>query len=69
VVSNAWNREVRTVSCAARIVAKFKNARYDFKKWSKSTSNLNRLITNCNVVILVMINWKNKDLCFFRKRI
>jgi hypothetical protein len=54
VVSNVWNREVRTVSCAARIVAKFKNVRYDLKKWSKSTSNLNRLTTNCNEVILVI---------------
>jgi hypothetical protein len=54
VVSNAWNKEIRTVSSAARIVAKFKNVRYALKKWSKSTSNLNRLITNCNEVILVI---------------
>jgi uncharacterized UPF0160 family protein len=54
VVSGAWNKEVRTFSSAARIVTKFKNVRYDLRKWSRSTSNLNRLIMNCNEVILVL---------------
>jgi hypothetical protein len=54
VVSNAWNKGIRIVSSAARIVAKFKNVRYTLKNWSKSTSSLNRLITNCNEIILVV---------------
>jgi hypothetical protein len=54
VVSNAWNKGIRIVSSAARIVSKFKSVRYTLKNWSKSTSSLNRLITNYNEVILVV---------------
>jgi hypothetical protein len=32
VVSNAWNKHVVAASSAARMVAKFKNLRYDLKK-------------------------------------
>ena len=68
VVSNAWNIEIRTVSSAARIVAKFKNVRYALKKWSKSTSNLNRLITNYNKVILVIDKLEEQRYLFLQKK-
>jgi hypothetical protein len=68
VVSNVWNREVRTVSCAARIVTKFKNVRYDLKKWSKSTSNLNRLTTNCNEVILIIDKLEEQRSLFLQEK-
>jgi hypothetical protein len=50
------------------VVAKFKNVRYDLKKWSKSsTSNLNRLITNCNEVILVIDKLEEQRSLFIQK--
>jgi hypothetical protein len=68
VVSNAWNKEVRTISSVARIVAKLKNDRYDLKKWSKSTSNLNCSITNCNEVILVIDKLEEQISLFIQEK-
>jgi uncharacterized membrane-anchored protein YjiN (DUF445 family) len=68
VVSNAWNREVKTVSSATRIDAKFKNVRYALKKWSKSTSNLNHLITNCNEVTLVIDKLEEQRSLFLQEK-
>jgi hypothetical protein len=68
VISNAWNKEIGVSSSAARIVAKFKNVRYDLKKWSKTSSNLNRLIMNCKNVILVIDKLEKQRALFLQKK-
>lgn len=68
VVLNAWNKETRTASSATKIVAKFKNVRYALKKWSKSTSNLNHLISNWNEVILVIDKLEEQRYLFLQKK-
>jgi hypothetical protein len=68
VISNAWNKEIRISSSAARIVAKFKNVRYDLKKWSKTSSNLNCLIMNCKNVILVIDKLEKQRALFLQEK-
>jgi hypothetical protein len=58
----------RSGQSPARIAAKFKNVRYDLKKWNKTTSNLNRLITNCNEVILVIDKLEEQRSMFLQEK-
>lgn len=50
-IANAWAPPVRSINSAHIISAKFKLLRRILKKWSKSLSNLTRLINNCNLTI------------------
>jgi hypothetical protein len=52
VVSNWHNKGVYKNS-AQDITAKFKNLRHGLKKWSKSLSQLNKLIENCCYLVAV----------------
>jgi hypothetical protein len=54
IVQNAWNTEVRASNGVTKIAAKFKLLRRVLKKWSKSISRINNLITQCNDVLSVM---------------
>lgn len=54
VVDNAWSQQDSHVNAANNLAAKLKRLRYALKSWSKSLSNLNLLISNCNVVILFL---------------
>lgn len=51
VVQSSWEKPCHAVSSAARLCRKFKNLRYDLKKWSKGISKLNILIENCNKIL------------------
>ena len=54
-VQKGWGKNVRNQRDTASILAgKLKNVRYELKIWSKSLSNLNILISNCNKVILFL---------------
>jgi hypothetical protein len=50
-IANAWAPPVKSINSAHIISAKFKLLRRILKKWSKSLSNLTRLINNCNLTI------------------
>jgi hypothetical protein len=67
VVSNAWNKHVPATSSAARMVAKFKNLRYNLKKWSKSISSLKNIINNCNEVILLLDKLEEQRALFLQE--
>ena len=67
VVSNAWNKQLVAASSAARMVAKFKNLKYDLKKWSRSISNLKSLINNCDEVILVLDKLEEQTTLFLQE--
>jgi hypothetical protein len=67
VVSNAWNKQLVAASSAARMVAKFKNLKYDLKKWSRSISNLKSLINNCDEVIIVLDKLEEQRTLFLQE--
>lgn len=51
-VLQSWQQEVRNkIDSASILVAKLKNLRFALKRWSKSISNLNLLISRCDKVI------------------
>lgn len=51
VVKASWNKPCYAASSAARLCRKFKNLRYDLKKWSRGTSRLGTLIEKSNLVL------------------
>lgn len=54
-VHSGLEKNVRNQRDSASIIAgKLKNVRYSLKHWSRSISNLNTLISNCNQVTLYM---------------
>jgi hypothetical protein len=67
VVSNAWNKQLVAASSAARMVAKFKNLKYDLKKWSRSISNIKSLINNCDEVIIVLDKLEEQRTLFLQE--
>jgi hypothetical protein len=67
-VLDAWNKHVPATSSVARMVAKFKNLRYNLEKWSKSISNLKSIIDNCNEVILVRDKLEEQRALFLQKK-
>lgn len=54
LVDRVWKIPVRANSAAGVVAAKFKNLRYDLKKWGKGLSHLKLLIPNCNCAILIL---------------
>jgi hypothetical protein len=56
LVQNTWIQYYHhgTVNSASLLSAKFKKLRQALKRWSKQLSNLNMLISNCNMVILFL---------------
>lgn len=54
IVQNTWSTEVRSSNIVTKVVAKFKLLRKTLKKWSKSISKINNLITQCNKVLNIM---------------
>ena len=54
-VARGSEKGVRNQRDSALVLSgKLKNVRYELKSWSKSLSNLNNLISNCNKVILFL---------------
>jgi hypothetical protein len=51
LVDRDWKMPVRANSSANALTAKFKNLRYELKKWGKSLSHIKFLIEKCNKVI------------------
>jgi len=54
VVQDSWSQSELHPDSASNLAAKLKRLRYALKAWSKSLSNLNQLINNCNTVILFL---------------
>jgi len=54
LVQSTWNINVRATNSATRISAKFKLLRAALKKWSKSLSNLNGTIKDCNFILEIL---------------
>lgn len=50
-ISNAWNAPTRNSNSAQVISSKFKLLRRILKNWARSFSNLQKLISNCNITI------------------
>jgi hypothetical protein len=55
-VQDSWERPSHKTNAAAILAHKFKNLRYDLKKWQTSLSTIKTLIENCNKVILLLDN-------------
>jgi hypothetical protein len=53
LVKRVWNTPVRAKSSANVLTAKFKNLRYELKRWGKNLSQIKLLIEKCNRVILL----------------
>jgi hypothetical protein len=51
LVDRVWKMHVRTKSSANALTEKFKNLRYELKKWGKNLSHIKFLIDKCNKVI------------------
>lgn len=54
IVQDTWDTEVRSSNIVTKVAAKFKLLRKILKKWSKSISRLNNLITQCNEVLSIL---------------
>jgi hypothetical protein len=68
VVANSWNQNDHHPNSANNLAAKFKRLRYALKSWCKSLSNLNILISNCNVVILFFDGLEERRALFNTER-
>jgi hypothetical protein len=68
VVGNSWNQNDQHTNSANSLAANFKRLRYAHKSWSKSLSNLNLLISNCNVVILFFDALEERRVLFNTER-
>jgi hypothetical protein len=53
-VDRVWKIPVRANSTAGVVAAKFKNLRYDLKKWETGSSHLKLLISNYKYAILIL---------------
>jgi len=54
LVKSVWSTNISATNSATRITAKFKLLRAALKKWSKSLSDLKRLIKNCHSILEVL---------------
>jgi hypothetical protein len=54
LVEKVWNSPVKAQSSSSIITAKFKNLRYELKRWGGNLSHLKDLISKCNYVILLL---------------
>ena len=54
LAKSVWSTNISATNSATRITAKFKLLRAALKKWSKSLSDLKRLIKNCNSIMEVL---------------
>lgn len=68
VVGNSWNQNTQHPNSENYHAAKFKRLRYALKSWSKSFSNLNLLISNCNIVILFLDTLEDRRELFNTER-
>jgi hypothetical protein len=59
-VQKSWCKQSRKKSSAAVLAEKFKNLRYDLKKWKLGISKLKLLIQKCNQVILLLDDLEDK---------
>jgi exonuclease III len=54
LVEKVWNTPVKPLSASSVITTKFKNLRYELKRWGFFLSHLKDLIGKCNYVILLL---------------
>jgi hypothetical protein len=59
-VQTSWNKPTRKTSSAAVLAEKFKQLRYDLKKWKMGISKLKLLIEKCNQVIFLLDDLEDK---------
>jgi hypothetical protein len=65
LVKSVWSTNIS--NNATRITAKFKLLRAALKKWSKSLSNLKRLIKNCNSTLKVLDSLEGQRALFVQE--
>jgi hypothetical protein len=63
-VQDSWMAPTHNLNSSRVISTKFKRLRQPLKLWSKNLSNLNLLISNCNIVTLFLDGLENARILF-----
>jgi hypothetical protein len=68
VVQHAWNSEVRHSNSATKVAAKFKLLQRVLKRWAMNLSNLERLTSQCNEVLMILDRLEENRMSYPQER-